>query len=85
VKNCPAGALAEEGKTDFLKCIKNSQPYGLGSAIRFWGKFGEASPDERKTMLRDTEFWRLYQASFIGFQYFCFSCLKTCPVGQRKA
>ena len=84
VESCPAKALEEEGKTDFMKCIKNSQPYGLGSTIRFWAKFGEASPEERKAMVRDTEFWRLYQASFIGFQYFCFNCLKSCPVGQRK-
>lgn len=82
VKNCPAGALDEEGKTDFLKCLKKSQPYGLGSNIRFWAKFADASPDERKAMLRDTEYWRLYQAGFIGFQYFCFRCLASCPVGQ---
>lgn len=83
VENCPAGALDEEGKTDDLKCLKNSQPYGLGASIRFWSKFVESSPEEQKKMVRDVNFWRLYQAGFIGFQYYCFNCLKSCPVGQE--
>ncbi|WP_366922522.1 hypothetical protein MFMK1_002984 [Metallumcola ferriviriculae] len=83
VEACPAQALNEEGKTDFFKCLKNSQPYGLGGNIRFWSKFADASPEDRKEMLRDDYFWRLYQAGFIGFQYFCFKCLAACPVGQR--
>ncbi len=82
VQNCPAGALDEEGKTDVFKCLKNSQPYGLGANIRFWSKFGNSSPDEQKKMLGDEHYWRLYQASFIGLQYFCFKCYSTCPVGK---
>ena len=82
VENCPAGALNEEGKTDDMKCLKNSQPYGIGSAIRFWSKFAETQTEEQKKMVRDVNFWRLYQASFIGFQYFCFNCIKSCPIGQ---
>jgi epoxyqueuosine reductase len=82
VENCPAGALNEEGKTDDMKCLKKSQPYGIGSAIRFWTKFAESSPEEQKKMVKDVNFWRLYQAGFIGFQYFCFNCIKSCPVGQ---
>ncbi|GAB6062479.1 4Fe-4S binding protein [Deferrisoma palaeochoriense] len=82
VENCPASALDEEGKTDVMKCLKNSQPYGIAGAIRFWTQFGEADPAERKAMLRDPHYWRLYQAGFIGFQYFCFRCMATCPVGR---
>lgn len=84
VENCPAGALDEEGKTDNMKCLKTSQPYGIGSAIRFWTKFAEAPLEERKKMVKDVHFWRLYQAGFIGFQYFCFNCIRSCPVGQRE-
>jgi epoxyqueuosine reductase QueG len=84
VDNCPARALDEEGKTDVMKCLKNSQPYGIGNAIRFWTKFAESTPEEQKKMVRDVNFWRLYQAGFIGFQYFCFNCMKSCPVGQEK-
>ncbi len=84
VENCPAHALDEEGKTDDMKCLKSSQPYGIGNEIRFWTKFAESPAEEQKKMVRDVNFWRLYQAGFIGFQYFCFNCVKTCPIGQVK-
>jgi epoxyqueuosine reductase QueG len=83
VENCPAHALDEEGKTDDMKCLKISQPYGIGSAIRFWTKFAESPTEEQKKMARDVNYWRLYQAAFIGFQYFCFNCIKNCPLGQE--
>ncbi len=82
VDHCPAHALDEEGKTDDMKCLRSSQPYGIGSAIRFWIKFAESPIEEQKKMVKDVNFWRLYQAGFIGFQYFCFNCIKSCPIGQ---
>jgi epoxyqueuosine reductase QueG len=82
VENCPAHALDEEGKTDNMKCLKISQPYGIGGAIRFWTKFAESTPEDQKKMVKDVNFWRLYQAGSIGFQYFCFNCMKSCPIGQ---
>jgi epoxyqueuosine reductase len=82
VDACPGGALNDEGKTHLMKCIKNSQPYGISSAIRFWSRFSESTPEEQKAMLVDEHYWRLYQAGFIGFQYFCFNCMKSCPVGR---
>jgi epoxyqueuosine reductase QueG len=82
IENCPSHALDEEGKTDDMKCLKNSQPYGIGSAIRFWTKFAESTTEDQKKMVRDVNFWRLYQAGFIGFHYFCFNCMKSCPIGQ---
>lgn len=82
VDNCPGNALAEEGKTDVLKCIKVSQPYGLASQIRFWSRFAESHPEEQQRMVKDDEFWKLYQAGFIGFQYFCFRCMQSCPIGK---
>ncbi|HTY20219.1 MAG TPA: hypothetical protein VMC44_01155 [Geobacteraceae bacterium] len=83
VQSCPAGALNEEGKTDFMKCIRNSQPYGIRSSIIFWNRFGNASAEERKSMLQSPEYLGLYQAGFIGFQYVCFSCIASCPVGKK--
>lgn len=83
VDNCPAGALNEEGKTDVMKCLRNSQPYGIAGAIKFWSGFASGSAEEQKKMLKAPEFWKLYQAGFIGFQYFCFKCLASCPVGQK--
>lgn len=82
VEACPARALDAEGRTDVARCLRNSQPLGIGGAIRFWEEWGEADAAGRKAMLRDPKFWRLYQAGFIGFQYFCWNCMKVCPVGR---
>ncbi|MBP2628422.1 MAG: hypothetical protein H6Q68_3133 [Firmicutes bacterium] len=81
VNNCPGGALAEAGKTEIGKCMKHSQPYGLRSNIGFWQKFADSSPAEQKQMFIDEEYWRLQQAHSIGMQYYCFNCMKSCPVG----
>lgn len=83
VQQCPAGALVQEGKTDVSRCLKISQPYGIGAAIQFWNRFADGSPEERKAIVKDVNFWRLYQAGFIGFQYFCFKCLMSCPLGRE--
>jgi epoxyqueuosine reductase QueG len=83
VENCPAGALNEEGQTELMKCLKNSQPYGVGGNIRFWMNYADARIEDQKAMLRDPHYWKLYQAGFLGFQYFCWNCMKSCPVGLR--
>ncbi|MBS3899162.1 MAG: epoxyqueuosine reductase [Dethiobacter sp.] len=83
VEYCPGNALADEGKTHLMRCIKNSQPYGIGSSIRFWQQFVDSTAEEQKNMLADEHYWRLYQAGFIGFQYFCFNCITKCPIGKE--
>ena len=83
VDNCPAKALDVEGQTDQMKCLRNSQPWGIGGAIGFVLKFTKAPPEKQKEMLMDPQFLKLYQASFIGFQYDCFNCLASCPAGSR--
>lgn len=82
VENCPAGALDVEGQTDPMKCLKVSQPYGLGKTISFWSKFVDKTPEEQKQMLFSEDFWTMYQAQFIGFQYFCFKCESCCPMNK---
>lgn len=82
VRSCPGKALDTEGKTDVMKCLKASQPYGLGGTIAFWSRHTDASPEEKKAMLKDDHFWRLYQAGFVGLQYFCFACIGTCPAAR---
>jgi len=84
IKNCPAGALAEVGKTDIGRCIIHSQPYGLRSDIGFWQQFADSSPEEQKQMFVDEKYWRILQAHSIGMQYYCFNCLKSCPIGVRE-
>jgi epoxyqueuosine reductase QueG len=85
VPACPVGALNDSGKTHLGKCLKNSQPHGMGASVAFWSRFGESDPEQQKAMLRSSEYLALYQAGFIGYQYFCFRCLAACPVGVRPA
>lgn len=82
IESCPVGALDEEGKTDAIKCLSNSQPYGIGGSIRFWKKFFGSSPEEQKKMLYSEEYMRNYQAQMIGFQYNCYKCYTSCPIGN---
>jgi epoxyqueuosine reductase len=79
VESCPARALDVPGRTEDLKCLRNSQPFGIGSAIGFIRKFMAGSPEQQKAMIMDPQFLSLYQASFIGFQYECFECMAVCP------
>ncbi|MBS4021619.1 MAG: epoxyqueuosine reductase [Dethiobacter sp.] len=83
IEECPSNALAAEGKTHVGRCLKTSQPYGIGANIEFWTKFADSHPEKQKEMVSDVHFWRLYQAGFVGFQYFCFNCIKTCPIGRE--
>lgn len=83
VDTCPARALDEEGKTDRLKCMGISQPYGIQANIAFWSRYSDASPAEKKAMLDSPEYRSLWQASFIGNQYFCFRCFTACPAGSE--
>ncbi|MDF2568836.1 MAG: queG 3 [Sporomusa sp.] len=81
VENCPARALDEEGKTDVMKCLGHSQPYGLVADITFQLQRLGSSPEEQKKMLMDEQYARLKQAAYLGNQYMCYNCLKICPVG----
>lgn len=84
VRSCPAEALAVPGQTSVGRCLGKSQPYGIGGSIKFWSRFAAVDGEEQQAMLKEPEYWKLYQAGFIGFQYFCFNCLNSCPVGQSK-
>jgi epoxyqueuosine reductase len=82
VESCPGRALDEEGKTDTSKCLKHSQPNGLASNIKFWMTLLDSSPEEQKKMMKSPKYMSLYQSAFIGFEYRCFRCYTSCPVGQ---
>jgi epoxyqueuosine reductase len=84
VEACPGKALETEERTEDLKCLRFSQPYGIGGAIGYLLKFIGKSPDEQKALLKDPRFMSLYQASFIGFQYNCFKCIAICPIDRRE-
>jgi epoxyqueuosine reductase len=82
VKQCPAKALDEEGRTDVMKCMLNSQPNGFIGNIQFWSKFADSSPEEQKLMIQDEKFKKLYDVVTLGNQYVCFNCIRNCPVGD---
>lgn len=84
VEACPSNALNQEGLTDINKCLKVSQPYGLGKAIAFWSKYGSSNPEEQKKMLFSRDFWEMYHAQSMGFQYYCFNCYSVCPLGNSN-
>jgi epoxyqueuosine reductase len=50
--------------------------------IGFWQQFAASPPEEQKQLLRDEKYRRIKQAHALGMQYYCFNCLKSCPVGQ---
>ncbi len=81
VQNCPSGALDEAGRTDVMKCMKHSQPYGLGADIAFWTEVAGGAPAEQQALLRSERYARLRLSAHLGNQYMCFNCLKSCPVG----
>ncbi|WP_373657631.1 Epoxyqueuosine reductase [Sporomusa acidovorans DSM 3132] len=81
VENCPARALDEEGKTDVMKCLGNSLPYGLVADIKFEMQRLGSSPAEQQKMLMSAQYGRLRQSAHLGNQYMCFNCLKSCPIG----
>lgn len=83
VETCPSRALDVEGQTDFMKCIMVSQPYGLPKNVMYWLQWAGRTPDEQKKMVLSKDFFMMYQAGFIGFQYFCYKCYAGCPVGKE--
>lgn len=82
VNQCPVNALCEENKTDVMKCMFNSQPYGFGGYKLFWTKFFGSSSKEQKIMINDEKVGKLHQAMSLGSQYVCFNCTKSCPAGR---
>jgi len=84
VEACPGKALDDEGKTDNMKCLRASQPFGIPAATGYLRKFIGKSPEEQQALLKDPFFMSLYQASFIGFQYTCFNCIAVCPIGEKR-
>lgn len=83
VEKCPSGALNEEGKTDVMKCMGHSLPYGLHADIGFQLQLLGSSSEDQKQLLTSEQYARLRQGAHLGNQYMCFNCLKLCPVGQE--
>jgi epoxyqueuosine reductase len=82
VDNCPGKALDEPGRTDLIKCMAHSLPYGQKADIEFWVQLLGSTPERQKELLVSDQFERLRQSHHLGNQYRCFNCMKLCPVGQ---
>lgn len=48
VENCPAGALNEKGRTDKLKCLRVSQPHGIGGRLLSGVDLPKALPKSKR-------------------------------------
>lgn len=83
VKNCPAHALDREGRTDYEKCSANSLPYGHKNVIGFWLEVLQSPPERQKELFISERYFRLAQAQYMGNQYMCFNCMKSCPIGKN--
>lgn len=84
VNLCPANALNEEKKTDVMKCLLKSQPYGLAGCTELLTRFSESSLEEQKKMLQDEKYKKIYSALSLGTYYVCYNCVKSCPVGLKR-
>ncbi|MBI2957647.1 MAG: epoxyqueuosine reductase [Chloroflexi bacterium] len=82
VQACPAQALETHTLKDAIKCLGKQQTWGLAANLRYMERLFEASPEQRKALLRDPEYWNLYQAQSITLLYTCYECLNSCPVGR---
>ncbi len=82
VQACPAKALDTHTVKDAVKCLGKQQTWGLAANIRFVEKLLDAPPEQQKAMLRDPEYWNLYQAQSNTLLYTCYECLNSCPVGK---
>jgi epoxyqueuosine reductase len=82
VQSCPAQALNTHTLKDALKCLGKQQKWGMVAHIRFMQKLLEAPLEQQKSMLRDPEYWNIYQAQSVTLMYTCYECINSCPVGE---
>lgn len=83
VEACPLGAISEDGKVNFPKCVRREFPYGMAAMSKFLTQLEGKSPTERVEAWRSDDFFNLYQnviaaSMIIG----CYECVKACPVGS---
>jgi epoxyqueuosine reductase len=83
IKACPAGAISEDGKVEMKKCAPQILKYGLPGLISFSRKWLGKGEKEIVEMTKDPAFWELWQTSMLGNFYYCFNCIRACPIGQK--
>ena len=82
VQSCPGQALDTHTVKDAFKCLSKQQRWGMAAHIQYMQKLLEAPLEQQKAMLRDPEYWNIYQAQSVTLLYTCFECINCCPVGR---
>lgn len=82
VQSCPAQALNTNTLKDAVKCLGKQQKWGMAKHIQYMQKLLEAPLEQQKSMLRDPEYWNIYQAQSVTLMYTCYECINSCPVGK---
>lgn len=83
VRECPVGAIREDGTLDKIKCVRQCMPYGVGSLFRFLREFlAIESREEKFQMLKDPRLMEFHQFLRVGRGLSCANCMKVCPVGR---
>lgn len=85
VKACPVQAIGEDGKVNVLACAPNNLKHGLPGLVRFATEIAKADPEKKKELIRSPEFWEYWQNLSTGIFYYCFECLRVCPIGKKKS
>jgi epoxyqueuosine reductase QueG len=83
VRACPTGAISEDGKVEMKKCSPRILKYGLPGLIDVARKYLGKGEKEIIDMTRDPAYWELWQTSMLGNFYYCFNCIRACPVGKK--
>jgi epoxyqueuosine reductase QueG len=83
VRECPVGAIREDGTLDKIKCVRQCMPYAVGGLIRFLREFvAIENRQEKFQMLKDPTLMEFHQFLRVGRGLFCSNCMKVCPVGR---
>lgn len=82
IKACPVEAITKDGKVDVTKCVGEVLKYSLPGLIRFVPSLVGKSSDEVWEATIEPLFWEFWQTMTYGTFYYCFECMKACPIGK---
>ena len=81
--SCPPDAVRQWG-LDKAGCATEAQEFGFGQITKFFDKFFEKNPEEKKAALRSRDLFGFWQGLLrvVGSFGDCPRCLAVCPVGN---
>ncbi len=81
--SCPTDAVRHFG-IDKRNCAVEAQEFGFMTATQFFAKFVDASPEEKKEMIKARDVFGFWQGLLrvVGSFGDCPRCLAVCPVGN---